>query len=229
MMQALPVIAIFDIGRTNKKRLLINNRYQLLEEENVQLPETTDEDGFPAEDLALLSRWVTESFTNILLRKDIQVKAVNISAYGASLVHLNNALVPVTPLYNYLKPFPVELQKKFNLAYDADGLLAKQTASPDLGHLNSGMQLYWLKQQQPSVFEQIRFSLHLPQYISFLISGFCASDLTSIGCHTRLWDFEKQDYHEWVRKEGLSDKLAAINFPPGKTGDTQVRHRFVCR
>ena len=210
MMQALPVIAIFDIGRTNKKRLLFNNRYQLLEEENVQLPETTDEDGFPAEDLALLSRWVTESFTNILRRKDIQVKAVNISAYGASLVHLNNALVPVTPLYNYLKPFPAELQKKFNLDYDADGLLAKQTASPDLGHLNSGMQLYWLKKQQPSVFEQIRFSLHLPQYISFLISGFCASDLTSIGCHTRLWDFEKQDYHEWVKKEGLPVKLAAI-------------------
>ena len=85
----------------------------------------------------------------------------------------------------------MNLQKEFNQDYDADGQLAKQTASPDLGNLNSGMQLYWLKKQQPSVFRQIRYSLHLPQYISFLISGVCASDLTSIGCHTRLWDFER--------------------------------------
>ncbi|HVU85131.1 MAG TPA: FGGY family carbohydrate kinase, partial [Puia sp.] len=211
IMQAPEVIAIFDIGRTNKKRLLFNSRYQLLEEQNVQLPETKDEDGFPAEDLPLLSEWVLKSFGDILSRKDIRLKAVNISAYGASLVHLNEALHPVAPLYNYLKPFPPELQEAFNRDHDAGGLLAKQTASPELGHLNSGMQLYRLKKQQPGLFGKIRVSLHLPQYISFLISGFCASDLTSIGCHTRLWDFEKMDYHAWVYREGLQDKFAPIH------------------
>ena len=210
-MNAQPVIAIFDIGRTNKKKLLFNDQYQILEEQSVQLPETTDDDGFPAEDLPLLSQWVMKSFGDILLRKDIQLKAVNISAYGASLVHLNHALQPFTPLYNYLKPFPAQLQESFNRSYDTDGLLAKQTASPELGHLNSGMQLYWLKKKRPFVFQQIRYSLHLPQYISFLLSEYCASDLTSIGCHTRLWNFEKQDYHEWVGREGLQDKFAAIH------------------
>ena len=48
-MNAQPVIAIFDIGRTNKKKLLFNDQYQVLEEQSVQLPETTDDDGFPAE------------------------------------------------------------------------------------------------------------------------------------------------------------------------------------
>jgi len=211
IMQAPEVIAIFDIGRTNKKRLLFDQQYRLLEEENVQLPETKDEDGFPAEDLPLLSEWVLKSFNEILSRKDIRLKAVNVSAYGASLVHLNGALKPFTPLYSYLKPFPPELHQLFNQEYDGNGMLAKQTASPELGHLNSGMQLYWLKKQKPSVFEQIRYSLHLPQYISFLMSGFCGSDLTSIGCHTRLWDFEKKDYHQWVYKEGLQDKFAPVH------------------
>ncbi len=210
MMHALPVIAIFDIGRTNKKRLLFDTQYRLLDEQCVQLPETADEDGFPSEDLPLLTRWVKDSFDEMLTRKEIQVKAVNVSAYGASLVHLNKSLQPFTPLYNYLKPFPAALQKEFKRKYDLDGLFAKQTASPELGHLNSGMQLYWLKNNQLPVFQEIRYSLHLPQYISFLLSGVCASDLTSIGCHTRLWDFEKQDYHEWVRMEGLQDKLAEI-------------------
>jgi sugar (pentulose or hexulose) kinase len=205
------VIAIFDIGRTNKKRLLFDRHYRLLEEQNVQLPETVDEDGFPAEDLSLLSEWVLKSFNEILSRKDISIKAVNVSAYGASLVHLDGALKPVAPLYNYLKPFPPELQRLFNRDYDGEGMLAKQTASPELGNLNSGMQLYRLKKQQPSVFRQIRYSLHLPQYISFLISGFCSSDLTSIGCHTRLWNFEKKDYHQWVDREELRDKFAPIH------------------
>jgi sugar (pentulose or hexulose) kinase len=204
------VIAIFDIGRTNKKRLLFDRHYRLLEEQNVQLPETVDEDGFPAEDLSILSEWVLKSYNEILSRKEISLKAVNVSAYGASLVHLDGALKPVAPLYNYLKPFPPELQQLFNQRYDGDRMLAKQTASPELGNLNSGMQLYRLKKQQPSVFRQIRYSLHLPQYISFLISGFCGSDLTSIGCHTRLWDFEKKDYHPWVYREGLRDKFAPI-------------------
>ena len=166
-MQAPEVIAVFDIGRTNKKRLLFNSRYQLLEEQNVQLPETRDEDGFLSEDLPLLSEWVLKSFDEILLRKDIQLKAVNISAYGASLVHLDEALHAVTPLYNYLKPFPPEWQEVFNREHDAGGLLAKETSSPELGHLNSGMQLYRLKKQRPDLFQKIRFSLHLPQYIVF--------------------------------------------------------------
>jgi sugar (pentulose or hexulose) kinase len=209
-MPAPAVIAIFDIGRTNKKRLLFDTRYRLLDEQQVQLPETVDEDGFPAEDLTLLTQWVSTSFDEIRLRKDIRLKAVNVSAYGASLVHLDKNLEPLTPLYNYLKPFPPDLQQAFNAQYDAAGLLARQTASPELGHLNSGMQLYWLKKTRPALFEQIRYSLHLPQYISFLLSGFCASDLTSVGCHTRLWDFTRQDYHAWVMQEGLHHKFPAL-------------------
>ncbi|MEO6963384.1 MAG: FGGY family carbohydrate kinase [Puia sp.] len=209
-MQVQPVIAIFDIGRTNKKLLLFDAQYQIVDERSVQLPETTDEDGFPTEDLSLLTQWVKESFDDIRRRTDIQLKAVNVSAYGASLVHLDKELKPLTPLYSYLKPFPADLQSEFSRMHDAHGQLAKQTASPELGNLNSGMQLYRLKKQQPSVFRQIGYSLHLPQYISFLLSGVCATDLTSVGCHTRLWDFEKNDYHAWVRKEGLTGKFAAI-------------------
>lgn len=33
--------------------------------------------------------------------------------------------------------------------------------------------------------------------------------MTSLGCHTMLWDFRKNDYHDWVKKEGLVEK-----FPP---------------
>ena len=51
----LPVIAIFDIGKTNKKLLLFDQQYKLLHEESTQINETTDEDGFACEDIDALS------------------------------------------------------------------------------------------------------------------------------------------------------------------------------
>ncbi len=61
-----------------------------------------------------------------------------------------------------------------------------------LGNLNSGLQLYRLKYEQPQVYEQIKYSLHLPQYLSFIISSKTTSDITSVGCHTHLWDFHEK-------------------------------------
>jgi sugar (pentulose or hexulose) kinase len=72
------------------------------------------------------------------------------------------------------------------------------------------MQLYRLKYEKPEVFHQVRYSLHLPQYLSYLISCKPCSDITSIGCHTNLWDFTKNDYHQWVYEEGIHEKLAPV-------------------
>ena len=52
--------------------------------------------------------------------------------------------------------------------------------------------------------------LCLTQYLSFIVSGKYFSDITSIGCHTNLWNFPQNSYHEWVYREGVLDKLAPI-------------------
>lgn len=211
------MILIFDIGKTNKKIFLFDEQYKILYEESTRLEETKDEDGFACEDINALTTWVQQKFSAIVLRKDIEVKAVNFSAYGASFVHLNNSKKPITPLYNYLKPFPEKLKQQFYDTYGGENLIAKQTASPVLGSLNSGLQLYRLKYAQPEVYEQIKYSLHLPQYLSFIISSGITSDITSIGCHTHLWNFQKYTYHDWVYKEEF-DK----NFPPVYNSDKTI-------
>ncbi|RYY32350.1 MAG: carbohydrate kinase, partial [Sphingobacteriaceae bacterium] len=117
---------------------------------------------------------------------------------------------PLTPLYNYLKPYPEELAAKFYGTYGGEETVSVKTASPVLGSLNSGMQLYRLKYNQPDVFAKVTAALHLPQYLSYLLTGEAYSDLTSIGCHTGLWDFETNDYHQWVAQEGISEKLPPV-------------------
>ena len=79
-----------------------------------------------------------------------------------------------------------------------------------MGNLNSGMQVYRLKYEKPEIFEKIKWALHLPQYLSFILSSAINSDITSIGCHTNLWNFQQEKYHKWVKQEGIDKKLPPI-------------------
>jgi L-fuculokinase len=203
-------ILIFDIGKTNKKVFVLDDSYKMLYEQSVQLEETTDEDGFPCEDVYALTRWVQSAYKDAIDACGNKIKTVNCSAYGASLVHVDAGLNPVAPLYNYLKPFPEKLQEKLYKDYGGEDAFSLVTSSPSIGSLNSGLQLYRLKMEQPALFEKIKYSLHLPQYISSIFSRHACSDLTSIGCHTALWDYSINDYHKWITEKEIISKLAPV-------------------
>ncbi|MBL7807720.1 MAG: hypothetical protein JNN28_07900 [Saprospiraceae bacterium] len=211
---------VLDIGKTNKKALVFDEHYRVVHEQNARLPETTDDDGFPCEDLPLLEQWIRDTVAEIQRDPRFQIRAMNATAYGASFVHLDADAVPVAPLYNYLKPFPADLLEWFTKTWKTIGL---ETASPLLGHLNSGLQLLWLKHRKPELFRQIKRSLHLPEWVfrvgvgggftdgvtaSHPVSKTATNPSTSLGCHTMLWDFRKNDFHEWVRSEGLINLLS---------------------
>jgi len=206
-----PTIAIFDAGKTNKKLLLFDEQYRVVHEQSGRLEETTDEDGDPCEDVDALSRWVHTTLGDVLATNPHNIAAVNFTSYGASFVHLDEKGAPLFPLYNYLKPFPGDLRRQFFEAYGGEKTISRETASPVLGHLNSGLLLYRLKYQR-QLLQKPGYSLHLPQYLSYLVTGKSYSDITSIGCHTMLWDFERGDYHRWVSQEGIMKRLARI-FP----------------
>ena len=205
------VIAIFDIGKTNKKFFLFDEQYQIVFEQLQQFPETVDEDGFPCDDVQALTTWIRQSIQDILSMEAFDLKAINFSAYGASFVHLDAAGNVIAPLYNYLKPFADSLKEGFYNKYGGEEIFSVKTASPVLGNLNSGLQIYRLKHEKPELFNQIKHSLHFPQYLSFLVSDRFFSDITSIGCHTALWNFQEYRYHDWVHQEGISEKLAPIH------------------
>ncbi|PWJ57240.1 sugar (pentulose or hexulose) kinase [Dyadobacter jejuensis] len=206
----MKVTAVFDIGRTNKKYVLFDENYDIVEEYSEHLPETIDEDGFPTEDIQLLTQWVKDHWALLLANPKYDVKAVNVAAYGASLVHLDENNQVITPLYSYLKPYPPALLNQFYSAHGDPTRIALQTGSPAMGMLNSGMQLYWIKYTKPEIYKNIVTTLHLPQYILYLLTNRKVSDYTSMGCHTGLWSFEMWDYHEWVKAEGVHKKLAPL-------------------
>ncbi|MDB4292609.1 FGGY family carbohydrate kinase [Maribacter sp.] len=206
----IKVSAVFDIGRTNKKFFLFDEDFQEVYREYIRFDEIVDEDGYPTEDLEALENWSKEVFDKMINSPEFDITALNFSCYGASLVHIDEKGKAFTPLYNYMKPLKDELYTSFYDSYGPENELARITGSLKLGMLNTGMHLYWLKYEKPEVFKKIKYSLHLPQYLSYLFTGTPVSEYTSIGCHTMLWDYEKKEYHSWVYQEGIHEKLPPI-------------------
>ena len=209
-MQNKSVVAILDVGKTNKKLLLFDQSYKLVYEKTERMEETVDEDGFPCEDLESLTSSVLELIKSSLTLEGFDVKAINFTAYGASFVYVDSNGKTLTPLYNYLKPYPEDIQRQFYAQYGGEKAFSRSTASPVLGSLNSGMQVLRIKRDQPEIFSRTAFALHLPQYLSYIFTDLPVTDITSIGCHTNLWDFTKQAYHDWVQQEGIAQALAPI-------------------
>lgn len=202
-----PVIAIFDIGKTNKKLLLFNESYHVVYKRSVSLPEIEDEDGFPCEDIHALVHFMYESLDKAMQLRDYTIRAINFSAYGASFVWLDASGKFFNPLYNYLKPYPESVRKNFYERYGGERAFSVRTASPALGSLNSGLQLFRIRYEKPEVFEKISVALHLPQFLSYVFTKRKISEITSVGCHTNLWDFQEGEYHPWVVQEGVAPKL----------------------
>ncbi|MDZ7690925.1 MAG: FGGY family carbohydrate kinase [Balneolaceae bacterium] len=203
----IPVTAVFDIGRTNKKFFLFDDQYQVVQKQQTALDQTEDEDGEPCEDLTQLVQWVRRKAEDAFNNTRYKIRAMNFSGYGATLVHLDENGEPVTPLYNYLRDYPQELLHKFYDTYGGRRQFSIETASPPMGMLNSGLQLYWLKHRKPHLFSRIKHTLHLPQYISYLFNNKITTELTSIGCHTGLWNFNTNSYHSWLKDQGIQDLL----------------------
>jgi sugar (pentulose or hexulose) kinase len=198
------VIAVFDVGKTNKKLLLFNYDLKIVSEAEEKFTETTDDDGFPCDDIELIESWIQESVKQLAKSDKYDLSAINFATYGATLAYLNEQGKRLTPVYNYLKPMDERIPEGVYKKSGGQDEFCRRTASPALGMLNSGMQALWLKYTKPEVFAKVRHILHFPQYLSYLLTGKIYSEHTSIGCHTALWDFDNMTYHHWTVEEGLN-------------------------
>ncbi|MDA3854550.1 MAG: FGGY family carbohydrate kinase [Bacteroidales bacterium] len=199
------VIAVFDIGKTNKKILLFDEYLQLAYQNEEKFKTTVDEDGDECDDLPLMEEWMKTTLSTLILGAEYDIKAVNFSTYGASLAFIGNDGQRLTPIYNYLKDINCSIQESLFSKYGGEAEFCRQTASPALGlMLNSGIQILWMKEAHPEIFAKTESIVHFPQYLSYVLTGKVVAESTSIGCHTFLWNFDTNTYNKWLSDEGIS-------------------------
>ncbi|MDW5288262.1 FGGY family carbohydrate kinase [Formosa sp. PL04] len=197
------VIAVIDIGKTNKKIFLFDNLFQVVSQNSIQFEEVKDDDGFCCDDIEAIERWIKNGIKQIQEQGLYRIKAINFSTHGASLVYLDKDGKRITPLYNYLKPLNLDDYQSFYESQGGVEEFSRKTASPAYGMLNTGIQMLSLKRNKPEIWEQVSSILHYPQYLSYLFTKKITADFTSVGAHTATWDYDTMQYHNWLKDEDI--------------------------
>jgi sugar (pentulose or hexulose) kinase len=197
------VIAVFDIGKTNKKMFLFNKDFKVVQTDLIRFEEVVDDDNDPCDDIESIEKWIKKEIETVQQENKFTIKAINFSTHGASLVYLDKEGERITPLYNYLKPLEMDFGAFYEM-YGGVEEFSRKTASPAYGMLNSGLQMFWLKNAKPHFWSKVENILHYPQYLSYLFSNKIRADYTSLGAHTAIWNFDKMKYHKWLESENIS-------------------------
>lgn len=196
-------VAVIDIGKTNAKVLLMD----LASGAEVAVFKTpnlvVNAPPYTHFDTDALWGFVCDSLKRLASQHHID--AISITTHGAcaALVDANGALA--LPILDYEHQGPDSLP-----AYNAVRPPFAETGSARLpGGLNLGAQIYWLAQTFPEAFARTAHILTYPQYWAHRLTGVAASEVTSLGCHTDLWNPWTATFSSLVAQQGWT-KL----FPP---------------
>ncbi|SIN99493.1 FGGY-family carbohydrate kinase [Vannielia litorea] len=198
-------IAVIDIGKTNAKLALVDlgslRELEVLTRPNRVRP------GPPWPHFDLDGHWdfILAGLAGFRVRHGVD--AVSITTHGASLVLLDAEGGLAAPMLDYEHDGPEALAAE----YDALRPGFEATGSPRLGlGLNAGAQLHWMFAQDAGLGARVARIVTYPQYWAGRLTGVAATEATSLGCHTDLWEPRAGRPSALVDRLGIAGKLAPL-------------------
>ena len=203
-------IAVIDIGKTNAKLALVGRSDQseisVITRPNAALP------GPPYPHFDVEGHWqfILDGLASFHTKHG--VAAITITTHGAAgaLIAKDGSLA--APILDYEHTGPDDLAGEYNAIRPPFA----ETGSPRLSMgLNLGAQLHWQFTNDPSLRERVFHIVTYPQFWAYRLSGVLATDVTSLGCHTDLWNPFQHQFSSLPQTLGIAEKIA----PPRKPGD----------
>lgn len=194
---------VLDIGKTNVKLVLLDAAGAVLAER--RSPNTILTDGpYPHHDVERIWHWMLDGMTEFSSLATIGAIVPVTHGATAALVDDDGLVLPVLD-YEFEPPAAqAATYQALRPAYDT-------TCSPLLpAGLNLGRQLAWQAQTFPAEFAQANHLLMYPQYWAWRLSGVAAGEVTSLGCHTDLWQPARQQYSQLVERMGWNALLPPL-------------------
>lgn len=200
-------IAVFDVGKTNKKLLIYNSKLKIVDSVYIQLE--AEQQGTEAhEHLAETGDWLLNNLA--YMSKQYKIKAISISAHGATFVCLDKEGKLTLPVFSYTTDPGKAFHEKFTSEFGNSRELQRQNLTPDmpgLGCMAKG--LFYIKEHYAMELAHTQYILNLPQYYGYLLTGKLGMEYTYIANHSHLWNLKSHTWSNVMQKLGLSDK-----FPP---------------
>ena len=193
---------ILDVGKTNAKIHVLNA--QGAWEYSTQCANQVVSDGayphFRAESLWL---WFANSVKTIEFELKREIESICVTTHGATAALVNHLALGsealVLPIMDYEFTGVEALSKEYRTQCSS----FSQSFSPALpAGLNLGLQLFWMQRQFPETFRRASHILMYPQYWAWRLSGELSTEVSSLGCHTDLWNSRQQCYSALVHNCG---------------------------
>lgn len=213
-------IAVLDIGKTNVKLVVFNQTGQVLWQ--ASQPNAPALDGpYPHADVEKIWHFLLSALSEASVRHKIDVIVPATHGATGALVDQNGLVLPIMD-YEYeaigtIEPDYVRLRPPFG-----------KTFSPSLPNgLNLGRQLAFQAAHYPEGFGRAQYLLTYPQYWLWRLTGVLASEITSLGCHTDLWEPENARPSSLAVALGLDRQLPPLQ--PAWTRAGRVRPGIIAQ
>lgn len=173
--------AVLDIGKTMAKLTLWTATGKLVARET-RANARVDAGDYVALDTDGIEAWMAETLASFARRG--RIGAIIPVCHGAAAALVRDGRLACPPI-DYEEP----VGEGDRAAYDRDRAPFAETGSPALPDgLNLGVQLHRLERLRPELFAGDMLILPWAQYWAWRLSGVAASEVTSLGCHTDLWN-----------------------------------------
>lgn len=198
-------IFVVDIGKTNAKLALVDNttlaEIEVLTRPNRVLPGPP----YPHADVDGLWAFILEGVRALNARHRVDALVATTHAATAALLDADGNLA--LPVLDYEHAGPDDAAKR----YEEVRPPFDETGSPRLpAGLNLGAQIFWQARTFPEAFNRVSTILTWPQYWAFRLCGVATNEVTSLGCHTDLWNPRRRDFSTLVDGMGWRDRMAPV-------------------
>ena len=135
------------------------------------------------------------------------IDALCVTTMGATAALVDGSGALALPVLDPLYAAPETLARE----YDALRPRFTETFAPRLpAGRNLGAQLYWQSRVFPAEFAATRWVLPFPQYWGFRLTDTAASEISSLGWRTDLWNLETDLYSSLVLRQGWLDRMPEV-------------------
>ncbi|UTA48351.1 L-fuculose kinase [Simiduia sp. 21SJ11W-1] len=199
---------VFDIGKTHVKLCVVSPGLATLAARETK-NRVISQGLYPHADTDGIWQWFCEQALE--LNELYPIDSLNITTHGATAACVDTRTGRLAlPVLDYeftgLTDEP-HIEEHYQQTRDPFAL----THSPSLpAGLNLGRQLHWLAKQFPQEFERADALLMYPQYWFWRLTGECCSEVTSLGCHTDLWQPQARTFAPMVKRLGWAAKLPPV-------------------
>ncbi len=199
------MIAVLDIGKTNKKTIIFDSSLQIVAQKKTCLSEY-EVSSKRLEQPEAIFDWFLECLAEY--SGTYEINAIAVTTQGASLVCLDNAGNLALPPLAYTNDGGDSFDNDFYSRFGSREKLQRETLTAPIGSMiNCAKLIYFLQREYPSEFENVAKILFYPQFFVHRLTGQAVTEPTYLGCHTYLYDAITKGYSRVATELGIVELL----------------------